>query len=307
MDFIVIDFETATSERNSPCEVGLTFVSNNRITETKSWLIKPFQFPYFNSFNIGIHGITPHDVAHLPEFDSLWADEISLLVENQFLMAHNASFDFSVLRKTLETYNLPFPKLQYSCSYIISKKVTKGLLSYDLGSLCKHWNLSAPTHRAASDSIACAELSLKLFESCSITCVEDLPEKLTTSIGQLYNGGYNPCISKYEVRNKKPGEVSGDLTKHDASSIFFHAKVVFTGTLSSMSRAEAWKIIADIGGINSENVSKETDFLVVGQQDYRIVGEDGMSRKQEKAKLLLELGVNIEVLSESEFLKIISK
>ena len=74
-----------------------------------------------------------------------------------------------------------------------------------------------------------------------------------------------------------------------------------------MSRAEAWKIIADIGGINSENVSKETDFLVVGQQDYRIVGEDGMSRKQEKAKLLLELGVNIEVLSESEFLKIISK
>ena len=76
----------------------------------------------FNSFNISIHGIKPSDVADKPEFDVLW-NEIKPLIENKFLIAHNAGFDFSVLRKTLEAYNLPFPELEYSCSYIFSKKV----------------------------------------------------------------------------------------------------------------------------------------------------------------------------------------
>jgi DNA polymerase III subunit epsilon len=40
MDFITLDFETATSQRDSPCEIGLTFVSGGQIVETKSWLIK---------------------------------------------------------------------------------------------------------------------------------------------------------------------------------------------------------------------------------------------------------------------------
>lgn len=41
MDFITIDFETATSQRDSPCEIGLTFFESGQIIETKSWLIKP--------------------------------------------------------------------------------------------------------------------------------------------------------------------------------------------------------------------------------------------------------------------------
>ena len=49
------------------------------------------------------------------------------------------------------------------------------------------------------------------------------------------------------------------------------------------------------------SVTKDTNVLVVGQQDYRIVGEDGMSSKQKKALKLLEKGYDIEILSETEF------
>ena len=49
-------------------------------------------------------------------------------------------------------------------------------------------------------------------------------------------------------------------------------------------------------------MTKQTDVLVVGQQDYRVVGEDGMSEKQEKALKLLAKGQDIEILSETEFL-----
>jgi DNA polymerase-3 subunit epsilon len=42
-------------------------------------------------------------------------------------------------------------------------------------------------------------------------------------------------------------------------------------------------------------VTKNTDFLVVGQQDYRVVGDDGMSSKQEKAIRLIEKGSDLEI------------
>ena len=50
-------------------------------------------------------------------------------------------------------------------------------------------------------------------------------------------------------------------------------------------------------------VVKDTDFFVVGQQDYRIVGDSGMSSKQRKAVDMVNKGSPIEILSEEDFLK----
>ncbi len=303
MNFVTIDFETATSDRENPCEIGLTFVENNIIVDTKSWLIKPSSYPYFDDFNIYIHGITPEDVADKPEFNQIWNEELQSLLANKFVIAHNAGFDISVLRHTLQLYKIPFPTLKYSCSYIFSKKVWTGLLSYDLKSLCSKNEIEFNHHRAGADSLACAELCLIAFEIAGVNSIEDFPEKLRTSIGELYDGGYRPSETKQLSSSKAISKIIGDPTKHKPDSIFYGNTVVFTGTLSSMQRSQAQQIIADIGGVNSSAVSKETDFLIVGQQDYRIVGEDGMSNKQEKAQKLLKGGATIEVISESDFLR----
>lgn len=301
MDFITIDFETATSQRHSPCEIGLTFVKENQIIETKSWLIRPINNEY-DGFNIYIHGITPKETENKPEFDVIW-NEIKPLIENQFLIAHNAGFDISVLRKTLELYQLSFPTLDYSCSYIFSKKVWEGLPAYDLKTLCKINNIELKHHRAGNDSKATAELAIKAFETAGVNSIDDFPEKLKTTIGRLYNGGYKPSETKRTYKSKDLSKIVGDPAKHNEESIFYGRTVVFTGTLSSMVRTEAQQKIADIGGINGKSVTKETDFLVVGQQDYRVVGDDGMSKKQEKAMKLIETGSTLEVISEDDFLR----
>ncbi|MBF8965743.1 DNA polymerase III [Pontibacter sp. FD36] len=301
MDFVTIDFETATSERNSPCEIGLTFVEDNKITETKSWLIKPIGNE-FDAFNISIHGITPRMVANAPEFDSLWS-EIHPLLENQFLVAHNASFDFSVLRRTLDLYNLPFPNLDYACSYIFSKNVWEDLPSYGLAALCKANNISLNHHRAAADSLATAELSLKAFDLKGVYSLECFPEKLKTVVGKIHSDGYRPCETKYTRTRTDYSAIVGDPSKHDPFNFFYGKRVVFTGTLSSMQRKDAIQLVADIGGIPDAGVTKKTNVLVVGQQDYRVVGDDGMSSKQEKAVLLLDKGADIEIISEQEFLQ----
>jgi len=301
MDFITIDFETATAQRDSPCEIGLTFVQSGRIVETKSWLIKPM-YDEFDYFNMTIHGIRPEHVADKPEFNELWT-EIKPLVENQFLIAHNAGFDISVLRKTLEAYELSFPTLNYSCSYIFSKKVWEGLPAYDLKTLCKINNIDLNHHRAGADSKATAELTLKAFEIAGVSSIDDFPEKLKTTVGQLYSGGYRPSETKKIYKARDLTKIVSDQTKHNLDSIFYGRTVIFTGTLSSMTRAEAQQIIANIGGINGNSVTKDSDFLVVGQQDYRVVGDDGMSSKQEKAVKLIEKGSTLEIISEDDFLK----
>ena len=301
MDFITIDFETATSERDSPCEVGLTFVKDRQIVETKSWLIKP-RYSEFDYFNILIHGIRPQYVADKPEFNELWV-ELKPLIEDQFIIAHNASFDISVLRRTLQSYQLPFPALNYACSYIFSKSLWPGLPAYDLKTLCKINHIDLNHHSAGADSKATAELALKAFDLTGVNSIDDFPEKLKISVGQLYDGGYRASETKRIYKPTDITKIIGDPAKLNPESIFYGRTVVITGTLSSMVRASAHQAIADVGGNIGGNVTRETDFLIVGQQDYRVVGDDGMSGKQEKAVKLIEKGAMLEILSEDDFLR----
>jgi DNA polymerase-3 subunit epsilon len=205
MDFITIDFETASAERHSPCELGLTFVKDGIIIGTKSWLIKPMCYPYFNHWNVAVHGIRPSDVRDKPEFHQVWK-EILPLIENKFLIAHNASFDFSVLRATLEAYRIPYPSIYYACSVIFSKKVWEGLPAYDLKTLCNFNQITFKHHRAAADSRATAELTLKAFEKIGTPSLENFHEKFKTTVGQLFEGGYIPSKAKKISKSKKPTE-----------------------------------------------------------------------------------------------------
>ena len=51
MKFVAIDFETANSERSSPCEIGLAIVNDFKIVDKFSYLIKP-KDNYFDYYNI---------------------------------------------------------------------------------------------------------------------------------------------------------------------------------------------------------------------------------------------------------------
>lgn len=301
MNFITIDFETASAQRDSPCEIGLTFIEDWKIKETKSWLIQP-EGNYFDLYNIRIHGITPDQTKDEPEFDKIWP-EIMPYIEGKFLIAHNAGFDFSVLRRTLELYDLDFPNLTYSCSYIFSKKVWPGLPGYGLRDLCSFNQIQFNHHRAGDDSLAAAKLSLKAFAEIGLESMDEFQEKLQIKIGSLFPGGYKPSETKRIYSPKITKEYISDPEKHNPESIFYQRNVLFTGKMDSMTREEANQAIADIGGTPLRGFNSSIEFLVVGQQDYRVVGDDGMSSKQEKTVKLIQKGQLIEIMSEDDFLR----
>lgn len=70
-----------------------------------------------------------------------------------------------------------------------------------------------------------------------------------------------------------------------------------------MNRKQAMQIVADYGGINGNNVTKKTNYLVLGNNDYcpLIKDPDGKSSKQLKAEQLKEKGQDIEIISENVF------
>lgn len=101
MNFTAIDFETANEKRNSACSLGITRVENNKIVDRKYFLIKPPEMRFVPQ-NIWIHNIYPEDVENADTFDKIWP-KIKDYFEEELVIAHNASFDMSVLRNLLET------------------------------------------------------------------------------------------------------------------------------------------------------------------------------------------------------------
>lgn len=160
MDFITLDFETATRHPDSPCQLGISIVRGGVIAETRTWLIKPRNFPHFDYWNVKVHGIRAEHVARSPDFRSVW-QEVSPLVDDQLVFAHNALFDMGVLRSTLSSYAMELPRLRYACSVQLARKVWPGLPSYSLGKICAWHGITFKHHDAGADAEATARLLIK--------------------------------------------------------------------------------------------------------------------------------------------------
>lgn len=87
----------------------------------------------------------------------------------------------------------------------------------------------------------------------------------------------------------------------DPTTAIYGRTFVFTGTLSNMQRKDAMQLVVDRGGICGDNVTAKTNFLVLGAQDYKKVGEGGKSSKHKKAENLKLAGQDIEIISENVF------
>ena len=155
MTFTAIDFETAKGNRNSACAIGIITVESGKITEEYNVLIQPPDNDYFWK-NIEIHGITPEDTANKPNFKELYP-EIKKRLQGKTLVAHNESFDRSVLQKTMAYYGLDYAELnlakRWECTYRIYGKA--------LNICCQKYDIELNHHEALSDARACAKLYLR--------------------------------------------------------------------------------------------------------------------------------------------------
>lgn len=68
-----------------------------------------------------------------------------------------------------------------------------------------------------------------------------------------------------------------------------------------MTRKEAMQAVVNAGGHCTDGVVAETNYLVLGNNDYCKAIKDGKSAKQKKAEKMKLNGADIESISESVF------
>ena len=303
VDFVALDIETATFERSSICEIGLAIVESGKVVDSKSWLIQPEGNRYYD-FNTAIHGITPEMTENSPTIDQVWGEVLSF-INGKTVVAHNTAFDMYAIADAVTKYELEMPSFQYFCSLRVAKKVFPGLYSYSLPLLCSALDIEFDTHhRAESDAIGCAKIFLKSIDTSKASDFSDLAKIIGCRIGSFDGFSHKPQRQKSvkEYKGSILKNIVVDESKFDSDNYFYGKAVCFTGAFTYAVRRELLQAIADIGGTPMDSVTKATDVLVVGQQDYRVVGENGMSSKQKKAMALIDKGQDLEILSETEFL-----
>lgn len=116
--------------------------------------------------------------------------------------------------------------------------------------------------------------------------IEDIGEIVADSI-MSYFGKHGALIEKFREIGIDP-----KIERQDAAGVFSGKKFVLTGTLPSYTRAEATKLIESAGGEVMSSVSKETDFVLAG---------DNAGSKLEKARQK-----GIKIISEKEFISLLN-
>lgn len=297
LDFVAIDFETANYFRGSACSVGLVHVENSQVVRTHSQFIYQDEFA---AFHIGLHGITPDDVAGAPTFAEVWPGILDSIGDFP-LVAHNAAFDTGVIRDALVDCDMAWPDLTYACSLVLSRR-TYDLPSYRLPFVAEAAGIafdSSQHHRADKDAELAALIMLDIARVHSVNSLEDLRRKLGVRFGRLSPDDWRGCTST--PHRQRP--VIPVNTHADPANPFYGLGVSFTGALGSMYRNDAKAAVAAFGGIPLPGVSKKTDILVFGYQDATVLAPGAeTSHGFEKALQIREKGHNLEIIGEDDFL-----
>ena len=301
MDFIAIDFETANEKRNSPCSIGIVVIKEGKIVEKIHYLIKPKEMR-FMPINIGIHGIRPAMVENEPEFDVIW-NEIKHHFNDSLIVAHNAAFDISVLRNTLELYNIDIPNLNYICTMKLSRNFYKQLDNAKLNTVNKFLGYEFNHHDALADAMACSHILLNISKELGIKEVSEISRLTGVTLGSLYKEGYIPSSTKGRVLRTSGKIFSREIRSENYNfEAFKNEVVVFTGGLSTMRREEASRLVRRLGGSVGSSVTRKTTILITNTKDIWDLKRDEMSTKLRKAIDLKNKGQLIRILNEEEFL-----
>ncbi|MBT1156225.1 3'-5' exonuclease [Aminobacter anthyllidis] len=200
MRAIAIDFETANEQRSSPCSVGLAWIEDGAVIRVEERLIRPKDMR-FSRFNIAVHGIRPADVEDAAEFPEVM-EEFEDDLGDTLVIAHNASFDMSVMRASYQLYGIACPDIDYICTLKMAKMVWQELASHRLNEVSRHIDFSFKHHNAAEDAHACGEVALAAARKLNVNALRDLPIKLDMTMGRLHPGGYSPCSVKRPAKTE---------------------------------------------------------------------------------------------------------
>lgn len=308
IDFIAIDFETATPDMDSACSVGIAVVSELKVADQIYSLIQPPDNKY-DLRNTEIHGLSAADTQDSAPAWKVLPLLVPLLESGVPFIAHNATFDMSVLYCCLGS--IPDFKYMDTMDMIRPFEISRS----SLDCCAEFFGIPlAQHHNAQDDAVACAQIAIACMEQSPFDRFSDYclysPHVKIHQFSKLNPiKTIRPKVSRpwRSFETIRPSEIIPTVSSIDQTGPLFGKAIVFTGEMS-IDRQTAAQMAVNAGAIIKSSVSRKTDFLVVGIQDKQLVGEDGLSSKEEKAYELNRAGTgHIEIINEQKFLQLVNK
>lgn len=166
-DCVVFDVETTGLDANT-CEIiefGAVKIRDGKMIETFSCLVKPSQEIPFQITSLT--GISNEMVANAPTIKDVLQDFYKF-TRNSVLVAYNIGFDYKFIYLAGAAQGYKFDNKQLDALAIAKNKV-KGVKNYKLKTVATALNVSLEgAHRAVNDSIATAEVFIKLVDSDTV-------------------------------------------------------------------------------------------------------------------------------------------
>ncbi|MFP3463773.1 hypothetical protein R5O87_23290 [Arthrobacter globiformis] len=188
ISFTAIDFETANSHRGSVCAVGLVKVRDGHIVDAASWLIKPPPgIDDFDPINVELHGITEEDVQNAADWEMSLEGILQFVCEDP-LVAFDAAYDASVMRKATEHQHLDLPAKDFYCALHLAQDHLT-LPQHRLSDVLTALDLPpVEQHEPRTHALACARIVLAIAAQRGFTTLAEVWEQPTTAVGKRRRG-----------------------------------------------------------------------------------------------------------------------
>jgi DNA polymerase III epsilon subunit family exonuclease len=162
-EYVVIDIEATSlpAPRNRITEFAAVMISDGEIVGEYSTLVNPgMRIPRYVQ---KITGIKDDMVKDAPRFEDV-AEDIREVVGNKVIVAHNTTFDVTMLNFELDRTTGVRIENSSLCTVKLSRKLQPGLEKYKLGDVANFFDVEiTDRHRAFSDAEATAKIFLKLL------------------------------------------------------------------------------------------------------------------------------------------------
>lgn len=304
-DYTVVDTETTGLDAGicELIEVAAIKVRGGVPVEHYATLIKPTS--NIPPFITKLTGIDDAMVSGAPAASAAIAMLIDFVGED-CVVGHNIQFDMKFINSVSTT--------QLGCSFDpvlvdtlrIAKHVAKDAPCKKLAQLVEFYKLS-PAQYPGADQVSAHRAEYDT--AITLSLYECLKPRLIALYGENPEEGYRQRKGGSSNLNPyaglpNPAEMKPTVGSIDDSNPFFGTQVCVTGELSSMTKAESWQCLVNLGAMPVKDLTKKNmpDYLLVGNKGFR----GSPTSKKLKAEKWQEQGLPIEIISEDFFCSFVS-
>lgn len=286
-DYISLDLETTgfSPEYSEIIEVACIRYRGGVEVDSFATLVKPSDMDAVDGHISTLTGITPEMLESAPMIGTVMP-QVLAFIGSDTVVAHKASFDINFVYDNAERLGLGAFGNDYIDTMRMARRLYPDFANHKLKTLVKQFGIAKTVaHRSESDA---RQAALCYQHMTKYVRENNLSEKLVTAATSVSG-------------KAKAADIVGNPDLLKENSPLFGKIVVFTGALERMTRKDAMQIVADLGGINGDNVTKKTDFLVLGNNDMCASIKNGKSKKYQKAEKYILAGSDLSIISENVF------